>query len=30
MLESRNWITQKAIVRETCFCEKIQVDYTIP
>jgi len=26
MLESRNWITRKAIVRETCFCEKIQTD----
>jgi len=23
------WITWKVIVRETCFCEKIQADYTI-
>ena len=23
------WITWKVIVRETCFCEKIQADYTL-
>jgi len=23
------WITWKVIVRETCFCEKIQADYTV-
>ena len=23
------WITWKVIVRETCFCEKIQTDYTV-
>jgi len=29
MLESRNWITQKVVVRETCFCEKIQAEFKI-